>query len=53
MQENQSLLPLTEHRAAACSTKDRGISAASSSSAPAKVSPWIRAADPSSLPPNR
>ena len=53
MQENHSLLPETEHRAAVCSTKDRGISAASSSRAPARVMPWIRAAELSSFPPKR
>ena len=51
LQLNQSRLPATEHRAQACSTKDRGISAASSSSTPAKVMPWIRLAELSSLPP--
>ena len=33
------------HRAQACSTKDRGISATSSINIPAKVIPWIRLAE--------
>ena len=37
----------------ACSTKDRGIRATSSSRTPAKVQPWMRAALDSSRPPNR
>jgi hypothetical protein len=37
LQLNHSRLPGTEQRAQACSTKERGISAASSSSTPAKV----------------
>ena len=51
MQLNHSFPPSTLHRAAACSTKDRGISAASSSSTPARVLPWIKAALDSSRPP--
>ncbi|MEI3276456.1 MAG: hypothetical protein V8R57_01785 [Evtepia sp.] len=49
MQENHSLAPATEHRAQACSTKDLGIKATSSSSTPASVMPWISAALPSSF----
>ncbi|MDE6881149.1 MAG: hypothetical protein K2P20_07300 [Oscillospiraceae bacterium] len=45
--------PATLHRAMACSTKDRGMRATSSSSTPAKVTPWMKAALPSSLPPMR
>ena len=41
----------TLHRAQACSTKLRGISAVSSSSTPARVLPWISAALDSSRPP--
>src|SRR5699024_6140667 len=53
LQENQRRLPGTEHRASACSTKERGIRATSSSRTPARVTPWIRAAELSSLPPKR
>jgi hypothetical protein len=51
LQLNQSLLPCTLHRATACSTKDLGISAVSSSKTPARVLPWIKAALDSSRPP--
>lgn len=53
LQLNHNLDPCTLHLAIACSTKDLGISAASSSSTPARVTPWIKAALPSSLPPMR
>lgn len=43
MQLNHRRLPATLHRATACSTKLRGIRAASSSSTPARVLPWISA----------
>lgn len=39
MQENHIRLPGTEHRAQACSTKERGMRAASSSRTPASVMP--------------
>lgn len=50
---NHSLLPSAEQRAQACSTKERGIRAASSISIPPRVTPCIRAWEDSSLPPNR
>ena len=53
LQLNHSLLPLTEHLASACSTKERGIKATSSSSTPASVTPCTRVYELSSLPPNR
>ena len=53
LQLNHSLLPDTLHRALACSTNERGISAASSNSTPASVTPWMSAALPSSYPPKR
>ena len=53
MQLNQSLDPWTLHLAMACSTKDLGIRAASSRRTPARVTPWMKAALPSSLPPMR
>ena len=53
MQENHSRLPSTEHRAQVCSTKERGMRAASSSRAPASVMPWMTAALDSSRPPKR
>ena len=52
MQLNQILLPVTEHLAQACSTKERGMSTTSSISTPARVTPWISDCEPSSFPPN-
>ena len=52
MQLNQRRLPGTLHRAMACSTKERGIRAVSSSRIPASVLPWISDALDSSRPPN-
>ena len=53
LQLNQNRLPSTEQRARACSTKERGMRATSSSSTPARVMPCIREALDSSLPPKR
>ena len=53
MQLNHIFEPLTEHRASACSTKDRGMRATSSKNTPERVIPCISAAEPSSLPPKR
>jgi hypothetical protein len=53
LQLNQSLAPSTEQRAQACSTKERGMSAASSKSAPASVTPGMSEALDASFPPKR